>query len=149
MVRLLALVGLVVALCVPAAAQAATTVQKSPLDTSVVLCNGDIVELSGTLLFTSTTTATPSGGFVEAYHFQPQGVSGVDTTTGTVYHGVGVTRETVISTPAGGGTGTYVNRFHIQATRGAESFLVSALYHLTIGPDGGIRVEVSRFSSTC
>ena len=35
--------------------------------------SGDTVALSGTLLITSTTTETPSGGFIAANHFQPQG----------------------------------------------------------------------------
>ncbi len=150
MARLLALVGLVVALCVPAAAQAATTTQKLPFEGSVLLCaSGDIVELSGTLLVTSTTTVTPSGGFLVADHFQPQGISGIDTTTGTVYRAVGLTRDIFISSPAGGLVETYVNRFHIQATRGAESYLVKEVFHVTVSPDGTVRVEFDKFSSTC
>lgn len=148
--RLLALAGLVAALCVPVAAQAATTVQKIPFQGNVFLCtSGDMVELSGTLLVTSTITATPNGGFLVADHFQPQGVSGIDTTTGTAYHAVGLTRDIFISSPAGGFVETFVNRFHIQATGGAESFVVKEVFHVTVTPDGSVRVIFDKFFSTC
>lgn len=150
MARLLALVGVVVALCVPAAAQAATTVQKVPFVGEVALCSsGDIVELSGTLLVTSTETATPNGGFVFADHFQPQGISGVDTTTGIVYRATGLTRDLFVASPKGGSTETFVNRFHIQATTGSESFLASETFHITVGADGTERVFIDKFSATC
>jgi len=150
MKRLLVLAGVVAALCVPASAQAATTVQTIPIETDVFLCtSGDDVQLSGTLLVTSTTTATPSGGFVAAIHFQPQGVSGVDTTTGTIYRGTGLTRDLFVVSPAGGYTETDVNRFHIQATTGAESYLANEVFHITIGANGSVRVFFDRFSVTC
>lgn len=150
MARLLALVGLIAALSVPVAAQAATTVQKITFEGSVMLCtSGDIVEISGPILATSTTTATPNGRFLAADHFQPQGISGVDTTTGTVYRAVGLTRDVSVSSPAGGYTETFINRFHIQATTGAESYLVSEVFHVTVGADGSVRVLFDKFSSTC
>jgi hypothetical protein len=150
MKRLLVLAGVVAALCVAAVAQAATTVQRVPFQSDVFLCtSGDDVALSGTLLITSTTTATPSGGFVAAVHFQPQGVSGVDTTTGTMYRATGLTRDLFVSSPAGGYTETFVNRFHIQATTGAESFVANEVFHITISPNGSVRVVFDKFSSTC
>ena len=150
MARLLALVVVAAALSVPAAAQEATTVQKVPFTAGVQLCtSGDIVQLSGTLLVTSTTTALPNGGVLAASHFQPQGVSGVDTTTGTAYRAVGLTRDVAVSSPAGGYTETFVDQFHIQSTAGAESFLVTEVYHVTIGSDGSVRVEFDKFSATC
>jgi hypothetical protein len=150
MARLFALVGVAVALCVPAAAQAATTVQRVPFVGEVSLCtSGDVVELSGTLLITSTVTQTSSGGFMAAVHFQPQGISGVDTTTGTVYRATGLTRDIFVISPKGGYTETFINQFHIQATTGAESFLASEVFHITIGANGSVRVFLDRVSSTC
>lgn len=150
MTRLLALLGLVAALCVPVAAQAATTVEKTPFVGDVQLCSsGDIVHLSGTLLSTSMEKAMANGGFMVAFHFQPQGISGVDTTTGTRYRATGLTRDIFIDSPAGGETETYINRFHIQATTGAESFLVKETFHLTVNADGSVRVFHDRFSATC
>jgi hypothetical protein len=142
-------VGLIVALSVPAAAQAATTVQKVPFVGDVQLClSGDIVELSGTLLITSTATANPSGGFLFADQFQPQGISGVDTTTGTLYRGTGSTRDLFIVSK-GGVTETEVNHFHIQATTGAESFIVREVFHIVFGADGTQRVFLDKFSVVC
>jgi hypothetical protein len=149
MKRLLLLVAVVAALCVPASAQAATSVQRDPFQADVFLCGGDDVQISGTLLVTSTTTATPSGGFVAAIHFQPQGISGVDTTTGTLYRATGLTRDIFVVSPAGGYTETFINRFHIQATTGAESYLVTETFHITIGANGSVRVIFDTFSATC
>jgi len=114
-----------------------------------LLCNGDTVELTGTLLTTTSTTSTPNGGLIAAVHFQPQDVSGVDATTGTVFHAVGLTRDVSVTSPPGGYTETFVNQFHIQATGGAESFLVTELFHVTVTPDGTVRVMFDNFSSTC
>jgi hypothetical protein len=105
--------------------------------------------LSGTLLVTSTTTSTPSGGFVVAFHAQPQGVTGVDLTTGTVFHATGLTRDLVVFSPPGGETETFVNQFHIQATGGEQSFIVTQLFHITVSPDGTVRSFVDNFSATC
>jgi hypothetical protein len=150
MARLLALIGVAAALSVPAAATAATTVQRVPFVGDVALCSsGDIVELSGTLLVTSTTRATPNGGFLAALHFQPQGISGADTTTGTRYSASGLTRDLFVSSPGGAFTETYVNRFHIQATANAESFDLREVLHVTVGANGSVRVFLDRLSFNC
>lgn len=106
-------------------------------------------ELSGTLLVTSTATATPNGGFLFADHFQPVGISGVDTTTGTLYRATGLTRDLSVASPKGGSTKTFVNRLHIQATAGNESFIVSEVFHIVFGADGTERVFLDRVSATC
>jgi hypothetical protein len=144
-----ALVVVVAALALSASAWAATTVQKIPFDADVVLCNGDTVHISGTLLDSATTTTTPSGGLIVAFQDNPQGISGVDTTTGTVFHATGLTREVDVTSPPGGFTTTFVNRFHIQATGGAQSFIVSETEHVTITPSGTVTVSFDNFSSTC
>jgi hypothetical protein len=80
---------LVGGLAAPVSAQAGTTVQKITFDDTFPLCNGDPIHVSGPLLATMTETTTPSGGELIAFHFQPQGVSGVDLVTGTVFRAVG------------------------------------------------------------
>ena len=151
MKRKLSMAGVVViaALALSASSWAATTVQKIPFNAAVVICNGDTVNLSGTLLDIVTTTTTPSGGLVVAFHDNPQGISGVDATTGTVFHATGLTREVDVSTPPGGFTTTFVNRFHLQATQGAQSFVVSETEHVTVTPNGTVTVSFDNFSSTC
>lgn len=147
--RLLLILGLLCAVVGPLSAQAATTVGQVTFEDTFPLCNGDPIHISGTLLSTTTETTTRSGGHVFAFHFNPQGVTGVDLVTGTVFHATGLTRDLVVESPAGGTTETFVNRFHIQATGGAESYISTDLFHITITPDGVVRVEVEMHSATC
>jgi hypothetical protein len=134
----------------PIHAQAATTTTEViPFDTYIVACNGDLIHLSGSLLAVSHVTETPSGGFVGSFQFNPQGVTGVDLVTGTTFHATGLTRDISIVTPAGGFTDTFVNRFHIQATSGDESFIVTQNAHVTITPDGNVTASVDNFSASC
>jgi hypothetical protein len=147
--RLLLILAVVGALAAPLSAQATTTVERVTFDDTFPLCNGDPLHLSGTLLAVMSETSIPSGGEIVAIHFQPQGVTGVDLLTGTVFHATGLTRDLIVNSPPGGSTETFVNRFHIQATGGAESFIVSELFHVTVTPDGTVTVFLDNFASTC
>jgi hypothetical protein len=147
--RLLVILAVVGALAAPVSAQATTTVERMTFEDTFLLCNGDPIHLSGTLLAVFSETATPSGGEVLAFHFQPQGVRGVDLVTGTVFRATGLTRDLIVNSPPGGSTETFVNRFHVQATRGAESYIVSELIHITVTPDGTVTVSFDNFTSTC
>ena len=147
--RLLMILAVVGALAAPVSAQAGTTVEKQTVDQTFPLCNGAPIHESGPLLAVFSETTTPSGGEVLAFHFQPQGVTGVDLVTGAVFHATGLTRDLIVNSPPGGSTETFVNRFHIQATSGGESFIISELFHVTVTPDGTVRVFFDNFSSTC
>jgi hypothetical protein len=147
--RLLLILAVVGALAAPLSAQATTTVERVTFDDTFPLCNGDPLHLSGTLLAVMSETSTPSGGEIVAIHFQPQGVTGVDLLTGTVFHATGLTRDLIVNSPPGGSNETFVNRFHIQATGGEESFIVSELFHVTVTPDGTVTVDFDNFASTC
>lgn len=148
--RLLMILAVVGALAAPlSTARAGTTVEKITFNATFPLCNGDPIQLSGTLVAVISQTTTPSGGEVLAFHFQPQGVTGVDLLTGTVFHATGLTRDLIVNSPPGGSIETFVNRFHVQAERGAQSYIVSELFHVTVTPDGTFRVFVDNFSSTC
>jgi hypothetical protein len=149
MKHFLVVLAVVVGLALPAGADAATTVERDTFDATFPLCNGDLIHVSGPLLVTSTLTSTPSGGFMVAIHFQPQGVTGVDLSTGTIFHATGLTRDLTVFSPPGGITETFVNQFHIQATRGEQSYIVTELFHITISPDGTVRSFFDNFSATC
>jgi hypothetical protein len=149
MKKLLVLVAATVALALPVSAQAAASVEQAPFETDVLACNGDLIHLSGTLLVVFTETATPSGGFVFSAHFQPQNVKGVDLVTGTKFIATGLTREITVLSPPGGFTDTFVNQFHIQATRGEESFIVSEVLHITVNANGDLTAFVDNFRATC
>jgi hypothetical protein len=147
--RLLVILAVVGALAAPVSAQAGTTVEQFTFDTTFPLCNGDLIHVSGPLLAVISETATPSGGEVVAFHFQPQGVTGVDLVTGMVFHATGLTRDLIVNSPPGGSTETFVNEFRIQATGGAESYIVTELFHVTVTPDGTVTVFFDNFASTC
>jgi hypothetical protein len=149
MKKLLVLLITVAAVAMPVVAQASATTERVPFDANVIACNGDVIHISGTLLQIFTETTTPSGGFIVSSHFQPQGIMGVDLTTGTRYVATGLTRDIQVVSPAGGFTETFVNRFHIQATKGAESFIVSEVFHITVNANGDVTAFVDNFSSTC
>ena len=144
----LAILG-VVALAFPAVSAAATTVTKDSVDLEITACNGHTVHLTGSILNTFSFNPTASGGFSVAFHSQPQGVSGVDEQTGVMYRGTGLTRDIFIVTPAGGLVETFHNRFHIQATRGEESFDVQETLHITVTPAGTVSVAFDNFSAAC
>jgi hypothetical protein len=63
--------------CGPISAGATATTTTIPFNDQEILCNGDTLDLSGTLLLVTTETTTPSGGFVASFHFQPQGLKAV------------------------------------------------------------------------
>ena len=147
--KLLVLLITIAALAMPLAAQASATTEKVPFVANVTACNGDVIHITGTLLSIFTETTTPSGGFIVSSHFQPQGIMGVDLTTGTRYVATGLTRDILVTSPSGGSTETFVNRFHIQATSGAESFIVSEVFHITVNANGDVTAFVDNFSSTC
>jgi len=147
--RLLVLLVLVGALAAVTGALAGTTRFSFTFDETFPLCNGDPIHVNGTVLGIISETQTPSGGEIAAFHFQPQGVTGVDLVTGTVFHATGLTRDITVSFPPGGGTETFINKFHIQATAGAQSYLVTEVFHTTMTPDGTVTVFFDKASSTC
>lgn len=149
MKRLLMVLAVVAALAAPISAQASTTVEKQTFDATFPICNGDLIHLSGPLLAVISETVTPSGGDVFGFHFQPQGVIGVDLVTGTIFHATGLTRDINVISPPGGFNETFVNRFHIQATGGAESYVTTELIHITVTPDGTTRVSFDNVAATC
>jgi hypothetical protein len=149
MKKLIVLMLVAAAFAVPVSAHAETVTQIVDFNSFVTACNGDTIALSGQLLIVQTTTATPSGGFVVSVHFQPQGISGTDLQTGTAYRGTGVTRDIVVTTPAGGTTETFVNLFRVQATAGADSFIVSQLVHFTVSATGVLTASVDKSSTSC
>jgi hypothetical protein len=137
------------ALVLPAVAQAAATTLTTPFQADITACNGDTIHLSGQLLTVFTATANAAGGFVLSTHTQPQGIRGVDTQTGTAYIGTGLTRDLTVFSPSGVTTLTLINRFHIQATAGAQSFDVSEIVHFTAFADGTVTAFVDNFSAPC
>jgi hypothetical protein len=143
--------AVVVAVALAAAtslAHAATTIVRDIPFSADVVC-GETIHLDGTIMGVFTETATPSGGFMVSFHFQPQGLTGVGSVSGRTYHGTGLTREITVFSPPGGFTDTFVNRFHIVGTGGNDSIYTTATVHLTVSPSGEITASFENTSSTC
>lgn len=146
---LLALVVAAVAMIAsPMHAQAATTTEVIPFETDLVVCNGDLVHLSG------SPGRLPRDGDAIRWAcrlvpFQPAGRHRSGSRHGTTFHATGLTRDISITTPSGGYTETFVNRFHIQATAGHESYIVSETLHITVTPDVNVTAFVDNFSACC
>ena len=147
--KLTLVAALVAAFALPTAAWGATASATIPFQLNVLACNGDTINLSGQLHGVFSATFNAAGGAMFASHIQPQGVSGTDAQTGTKYVGNGLTRDVIVFAPTGTTTFTFVNRFHIQATAGADSFDVSQTVHVTQLPDGIVTAFVDNFSASC
>jgi hypothetical protein len=147
--KLTVLAVVAAAFALPAAAQAATITFTTPFQADVQACNGDTIHLDGQLLGTFSATFNSAGGIMFASHTQPQGIAGTDLQTGTKYLGTGVTRDVVTVAPSGTNTISFVNRFHIQATAGADSFDISETFHITTLADGTVTAFVDNFSASC
>jgi hypothetical protein len=144
-----ALVGLIVGLAIPVAtARATTTVERNiPFDATVEGC-GETITLSGRLIGIFTEQPLGTGGLLLTFHYQPQGVSGSNS-SGIPYHATGLTRDTTVIVPSGGFTETFVNRFHIVGTMGAPTYYVKETFHITVTPTGDVAVFFDNFSLEC
>jgi hypothetical protein len=149
MKRLIALVVIVAGLALPAATNAAATTDTVSFETIITDCNLNRIQLNGSLLIIATTTLTPSGGFASTIHSQPLNIRGVGLDTGTSYIGTGLTRDTFIALPSGGLVLTFVNKFQIQGTAGADSFGVSQLLPIPVTGGGTVTAFVDNFSTSC
>jgi hypothetical protein len=119
---------------------APVTVQQDPFSLAVTICNGDTVDLTGTLqvvlngnnLITDTHTL---------------GLVGVDETTGTVYHG----EQTYFDIqPGTSGAGIETLRTTmVLAAPGAPTFRVMGHFHITVLSDGTIAVIFATDTTTC
>jgi hypothetical protein len=132
-------------------AQANVTTNTSvPIDVLVTIpCSGDVVHLTGPLhvLLTSTINGAHVSGVA---HSQPQGVVGVDLTTGAEYHGTGET-VTVFSGSLGNGQlqQTFVNNFNLIGQGSSPNYLVHELVHVTINADSSVTASVDNLSVSC
>jgi hypothetical protein len=147
--KMILIAAILAAFGLPAAANAATITQTTPFEGTVLACNGvDTIQLKGQLLIVFTETFNSAGGAILAIHGQPQGISGTDQNK-TKYLGTGLTLDLSVFSPTGVVNVTFIDRFHIQATTGAQSFDFSATVHITVLPDGTLTAAVGNFSGPC
>lgn len=155
-VTCLAAVFVMLLIVVPSFPQATTNTQvfDFPFDvTSFVPCandgQGELIQGSGTVH--AVVSATVNGKNVQTHStFNPQGVTAVGQTTGTVYHATGVTEQdtkaSVVDFPY---VLTYVNRFFMISQGSGGNFKVSETVHITVDANGRITVFFDNLVITC
>jgi hypothetical protein len=104
----------------------------------VIPSTGDVVHVSGPLHIVVDETVDSAGGIHFKEHFQPQGVSGVDLTTGAQYQATGVTQEQEIITANGAANLTFVNNFRLIGQGPNNNYTVHENTHITINANGDV-----------
>ena len=110
---------------------------------------GELVDLTGPLhtLITFTVNGNSVSGVA---HFQPQGLSGVGTTTGDTYHGTGVTTDHFRGSLVNGQfTETFVNNFRIIGQGPGNNLLVHENLTITLNANGDLTVFHDNLSIEC
>lgn len=110
---------------------------------------GENIDLSGRLhtLISYTINNNRVSG---AFHFQPQGISGVGETTGLRYRGTGVTEETFAGSFRNGeNENTFVNNFRIIGQGRGNNYIVHETMHFSINAAGNVTVFHDNFGLEC
>jgi hypothetical protein len=118
-----------------------------PLDAFVIIPKtGDVVHLSGALHVKLDETFDSSGGLHFKMQMQPQGVSGVDLTTGAKYQGNGSTQTMEIFTGNGAVSLTSVNNFQIIGQGPDNNYTVHEIFHATINANGDVTAAIDNLT---
>ena len=132
-------------------ASATATTEKIPFDFVLApeeAC-GEAIHLSGTLLAQFSFTETSGGNVEIAFHFNPQGITGVGLTSGATYHATGETLGTTTIRATGGISDTFVNNFKIIGEGSAPNFLETDVIHLTVNANGVVTASVEKSMIRC
>ena len=139
---LLLVAALAAASVVATTANAApVTVGQDPFSTQVTICNGDTVDLTGTLVvvLNGNTSITDT---------HTRNMVGVDETTGTVYHGEQSYFDILPPDSSGGGIETFSVTTVLAAPNG-QTFRETGLFHATVLPDGTLAVFFAKSTTSC
>lgn len=109
---------------------------------------GEDLLLSGDLHILFHFTATPSGAYQYDSQYQPQGMSGVGSLSGTKYQATGMTRDSGRFTALPYAF-TYVNNFRMIGQGTGSNYLVHENVHATINPNGQMTAYVDNYSVEC
>ena len=139
----------------PALAASTETISTSvPIDLLVfVACanggTGETVALSGNLHILTSLTISANGKVTARSLFQPQGITGTGTVTGTKYQATGGTQETIVTGGPLPLVRTFVNNFRIIGAGPDNDYLVHETLHITINPAGEITALIDNLSVEC
>lgn len=139
---LLLVAALAVASVAATAANAGpVTVQQDSFNAQVTICNGDTVDLTGTL----QVVLNGNAAITDTHTLN---LVGIDETTGTVYHGEQSYLDIYPPNSSGGGIETFMVTT-VLAAPGAPTFRVMGHFHITVLPDGTIAVIFGIDNTTC
>jgi hypothetical protein len=124
-----------------AANAAPVTVHQDPFSAQVTICNGDTVDLTGTL----QVVLNGNAAITDTHTLN---LVGVDETTGTVYHGEQGYLDIQPPDSSGGGIETLRTTL-VLAAPGAPTLRVMGHFHITVLPDGTIAVVFATDTTTC
>ena len=137
---------------VPSAQADVTENISVPIDLSLTIpCNGHTVAVTGSdHILTSVTISNDGSHFYADAHFQRQGLSGTDLTTGAKYQGTGASQEQF--------SGNFVNSqeqisthdsFQFIGQGSAPNLVFDQDGHLTFNANGDVTADFGNFSISC
>ena len=106
---------------------------------------GEDVQFSGPLNIVFVTTLDNKGGFSTKYELEPKAVRGTGLSTGTKYHGIGVSHGDSHGTI--GVTSSFEDSFKVSGQGG--SFLVRVDARFNVTPTGEVILVLNDFNITC
>lgn len=123
----------------------------APFDSVAVNdCNGELVQLNGTLKISSQTVFDAHGGYHATFQLVPQNVRGVGLSSGTAYKAVGGQHDSIkISAAFAPFVSTSTSMFNLVSQGGAPNLQVKYTLHTTINANGRLTANVEKFSSKC
>ncbi len=142
-----AAMGLVIA-GAPVAAMAGAVQRSVPINGSVTLCNGDNVNITGTIRLEENQVVSSNGTSHASLSENLQNVHGVDTTTGAVYHVTGGASVAENVTVSATGEISAVERLNFVGTGSAPNFVLVIHEHITVNANGTTTAMFS-YSTSC
>ena len=107
--------------------------------------DGEMVDLSGTLISSTTTT----GNGVARLHYTPAAVTGTGETTGVSYHGTGVSSTIVVERADGATTRVSIENFRLISEGSAPNLTFHLNLLVTFNADGSVTATVDNVVSDC
>lgn len=150
----LVMMVVIIGLIIPATSEATTDtmVVIEPISfTSIVPCAmggvGEEVEVTGNLLRVEHVTFDETGGFHLVTHENPQGVSGIGSTSGDKYRAVGVYQYNVYGRVGEVENGEW--NFLMIGQGPGNNLQIHFNFHVTVNPDGTVTSSHDNYHIDC
>jgi hypothetical protein len=121
----------------------------TPIISIINPCNGETVDLSGSVHVLAATTSDGSGGFHLLMEDNSQNLKGVGETTGAQYQFVTNSKFTVNVQPPFPSEFTLPSTMNAVSQGSVPNFFVEALFKVTVNADGTLTVAIFAFRTSC